>query len=147
MNAPETISPLISWPSKVNEIPKEIFDRDDVYRLELERIFYGPEWHPVAHTGELPNRGDFKTINVGERPILVIRGDDGEIRTFYNACSHRGNLLETRVSGNAVEFEFLRQPPLNGAESPFAPAARLRGFCVDHPHAQRFERSRDLRCL
>ena len=105
MNAPEKQSTLVSWPAKVNEIPKDIFFREDVYQLELENIFYGPEWHPVAHTGELPDNGDFKTINVGERPILIIRGDDGEIRTFYNACSHRGNLLETRVSGNAVELE------------------------------------------
>jgi len=105
MNAPESSSSLISWPAKVNEIPKEIFDREDIYQLELEKIFYGPEWHPVAHAGEIPDPGDFKTINVGERPILVVRGDDGQIRTFYNSCSHRGNLLETRVSGNAVEFE------------------------------------------
>ena len=105
MNSPQKMEPLLRWPAKVNEIPKEIFAREDVYQLELENIFYGPEWHPVAHTGELPNNGDFKTINVGERPILIVRGDDGVIRTFYNACSHRGNLLETRVSGNAAEFE------------------------------------------
>ncbi len=105
MNAPHNPVPMITWPARVNEIPKEIFDREDVYQLELEKLFYGPEWHPVAHTGELPNPGDFKTINVGERPILVVRGDDGQIRTFYNTCAHRGNLLETRVNGNAVEFE------------------------------------------
>jgi anthranilate 1,2-dioxygenase large subunit len=105
MNAPESTYTQVAWPAKVNEIPKDIFDREDVYQLELEKIFYGPEWHAVAHAGEIPNPGDFKTINVGERPILVVRGDDGEIRTFYNACSHRGNLLETRVTGNAAEFE------------------------------------------
>ena len=53
MNAPIT-QPLLRWPAKVNEIPKEIFDREDLFQLELERIFYGAEWHPVAHAGELP---------------------------------------------------------------------------------------------
>ncbi|HEY5211090.1 MAG TPA: hypothetical protein VIJ42_16750 [Stellaceae bacterium] len=31
----------IRWPAKFNEIPKEVFHRADVYRLELQRIFAG----------------------------------------------------------------------------------------------------------
>ncbi len=109
MNRPESgtdqNASLIRWPAKVNEVPKEIFDREDVYRLEIERIFMGPEWHPVAHAGELPEPGDFKSTFLGEVPVLVVRGDDGEIRVMQNACAHRGNLLETRTCGNALEFE------------------------------------------
>lgn len=105
MNAPVKIAPPLSWPAKTNEIPKEVFTRPDIFDAELERIFYGPEWHPVAHTGELPNNGDFKTYMVGNIPLLIARGDDGEVRVFYNACSHRGNQVETAISGNTTEFE------------------------------------------
>lgn len=105
MNAPDRVNPLLRWPAKVNEVPKEVFDREDIYQQELKRIFYGPEWHPVAHAGEIPEPGDFKTIFIGEMPVLVVHGDDGKIRVFQNACSHRGNLLETRTCGNAHEFE------------------------------------------
>ena len=101
MNAPDRVNPLLRWPAKVNEVPKEVFDREDIYQQELKRIFYGPEWHPVAHAGEIPEPGDFKTIFIGEMPVLVVHGDDGKIRVFQNACSHRGNLLETRTCGNA----------------------------------------------
>jgi phenylpropionate dioxygenase-like ring-hydroxylating dioxygenase large terminal subunit len=105
MNAPTLFGPPVRWPAKLNEVPKEIFDREDVFQRELERIFYGPEWHPVAHLGEIPNPGDFKTFHVGERPLLVVHSQDGQVRVFYNACSHRGTLLETTTRGHKTEFE------------------------------------------
>lgn len=105
MNAPQQTSSLIRWPRKVNEVPKEIFDREDIYQLELKNIFYGAEWHPIAHSGEIPNVGDYKTIFIGEMPVLVIHGEDGQIRVFQNACSHRGNLMVTRTCGNSLEYE------------------------------------------
>ena len=74
------------WPAQYSEIPKEVFHRQDIFRLELERIFYGPQWHPLAHLAEVPKPGDFKTIHLGEAPILIIHGDDGKIRVFFNSC-------------------------------------------------------------
>ena len=94
-----------SWPANVNEVPKEAFVREDFYEHELKRIFYGEEWHPIAHESEIPNPGDFKTTKLGEIPLLVARGDDNEVRVFYNSCSHRGNQVETAPRGNAKEFE------------------------------------------
>jgi anthranilate 1,2-dioxygenase large subunit len=95
----------LTWPARYSELPKEVFHRQDIYQLELERIFYGPEWHPVAHACEIPNPGDFKTFRIGEAPILIIRGDDQRVRVFLNSCTHRGTQLETRVRGRAAEFE------------------------------------------
>lgn len=42
------LEPQVRWPRDFNVLPKDVFHREDVYRLELERLFYGPEWHPVA---------------------------------------------------------------------------------------------------
>ncbi|WP_332812716.1 aromatic ring-hydroxylating oxygenase subunit alpha [Sphingomonas sp.] len=86
-------------------MPKEVFVRDDIYQAELERIFYGPEWHPVAHESEVPNNGDYKTTNLAGVPLLIARGQDGVVRVFYNSCSHRGNQVETAPMGNKKEFE------------------------------------------
>jgi anthranilate 1,2-dioxygenase large subunit len=95
----------LRWPAKFNEVPKEAFHREDVYRLELERIFRGPEWHPLAHKSELPNVGDYKTGYIGETPVLVVHGDDGNIRVFSNSCPHRGTQLKTCSRGHAAEIE------------------------------------------
>jgi phenylpropionate dioxygenase-like ring-hydroxylating dioxygenase large terminal subunit len=98
-------SPSIEWSGHINEVPKEVFVREDVYQAELERIFYGPQWHPVAHESEVPNNGDYKTANLAGVPLLVARGQDGVVRVFYNSCSHRGNQVETAPMGNKKEFE------------------------------------------
>src|SRR3546814_19706157 len=38
-------------------------------------------------------------------PLLIIRGDDGRVRAFFNACSHRSTQIEVKPSGNRAEFE------------------------------------------
>lgn len=93
------------WPENYNEVPKEVFVRQDIYELELKRIFYGPEWHVLGHEAEIPNQGDFKTISLAEVPLLMTRGKDDAIRVFYNSCSHRGTQLETAPSGKATRFQ------------------------------------------
>jgi anthranilate 1,2-dioxygenase large subunit len=95
----------IRWPREFNKVPKEAFHRDDVYQLELERIFNGPEWFPLAHVSEVPERGDFKTMKIGEAPVMVVHGNDGEIRVFANSCPHRGTQLKTCARGNTKSIE------------------------------------------
>ncbi len=93
------------WPDDVTDIPKEVYTRADLFERELEEFFYGPYWHPVAHQSELPNVGDFKTIDLGRVPLLVARGKDGVVRVFLNSCSHRGTTVETAPCGNKKQFQ------------------------------------------
>lgn len=95
----------IAWPAKTTHVPKDIFVREDVYEEELKRIFYGSEWTPVAHASEVPNAGDFKTMSVGEVPLLITRDEQGEINVMFNSCSHRGAQVETRARGTKRRFE------------------------------------------
>jgi len=92
------------WSDDVRVVPKAAFASEELYQLELERIFLGPIWHALAHIAEIPNPGDFKSTYLGETPILLVHQKDGQIKAFYNACTHRGTLLETRACGHA---EFL----------------------------------------
>jgi phenylpropionate dioxygenase-like ring-hydroxylating dioxygenase large terminal subunit len=96
---------MIRWPTRFNEIPKEVFHLREVYELELERIFRGPDWHMVAHRCELPNPGDYKTAQLGETPILLVHGEDGVIRVFANSCTHRGVQLATCHRGHAATLQ------------------------------------------
>ncbi len=95
----------IRWPAEYNVLPKEVFHRKDVYEAELAKIFYGPEWHPLAHISEIPNKGDFKTLQIGEAPVLIVHGDDGRARVFFNSCPHRGTQLQVCARGSAKEIE------------------------------------------
>lgn len=95
----------VAWPSKFNELPKDVFNRADVFAQELKRIFYGPEWHAIGHACEVPEKGDFKTFTVGHRPVMLVRGDDGAVRVFLNSCPHRGTTIETSARGHAARFQ------------------------------------------
>ncbi len=100
-----SIDTTFTWPAKYNEIPKEVFEKPELWKLELERIFYGEEWHPLAHRAEIPNPGDYKAGFVGEMPVFAVHGQDGQIRVFHNSCAHRGATLVTDAAGCKQEFE------------------------------------------
>jgi phenylpropionate dioxygenase-like ring-hydroxylating dioxygenase large terminal subunit len=74
-----------------------------VFERELTEI-WNKVWVYVGHESEIPKPGDFLRREIGKQPVLMVRGDDGAIRVFYNRCRHRGNLLCNRERGNADSF-------------------------------------------
>ena len=56
---------------------------------EIEAILR-PAWHCIGRADELAAPGDFLTITILDEPVLLVRGDDGELRALSNICRHRG---------------------------------------------------------
>jgi len=95
----------IVWPKEdCTRVPFELFFEEELYQLELERIFGGPHWQYLALEQEIPNSGDYTTTYLGERHVVVTRGPDAEIYAFENRCAHRGALVVNRLRGNAARF-------------------------------------------
>ena len=84
-------------------VSRRIFIEDDIYQLELEQIF-ARCWLFVCHESQIPNPGDFVSTYMGEDPVLVARGKDGEVRAFLNSCRHRGTRVCRADAGNATAF-------------------------------------------
>ncbi len=92
----------LAWPKEGNSrVPYRVFSDPEIYRAELERVFLGPTWQFLALDGELPAAGDYKTGFLGETPVIVTRGEDGEIHAMVNRCAHRGNLVCLKERGHA----------------------------------------------
>ncbi|MFD0857111.1 SRPBCC family protein [Actinomadura adrarensis] len=70
---------------------------------ERERI-WARTWQVVGRVSELPKAGDWKTYRLFDQSYIIVRGRDGAIRGFVNACRHRGNLLCQGEQGNARRF-------------------------------------------
>jgi phenylpropionate dioxygenase-like ring-hydroxylating dioxygenase large terminal subunit len=52
----------------------------------------------VCHVSDVAHPGDWSTLEYLGESVIVIRGDDGEVRAFSNVCRHRGSRL---VDGSA----------------------------------------------
>ena len=60
--------------------------------LEAERL-WPHSWQIAAARGQVAEPGDWCEYRCGPISVLVVRGDDGELRAFQNVCLHRGNAL------------------------------------------------------
>jgi phenylpropionate dioxygenase-like ring-hydroxylating dioxygenase large terminal subunit len=80
-------------------VNREVYTSEEILRLEKERIF-ARSWHFACFVHDLKAPGDFFTLSVADQPVLLLRGNDGEIRAFYNACTHRGAVLTGERCGN-----------------------------------------------
>ncbi len=74
-----------------------------VFETDLAVIF-GRHWIFVGHDAEIPEPGDFRTVELGTSSVILVRDDDEEVRAFHNVCRHRGaRLLDGSGSvGNIV---------------------------------------------
>jgi Rieske 2Fe-2S family protein len=73
-------------------LPSFWYQRDDVYALEQEHIFF-KEWVCVGRDEELPLPGDHRVLDVCGQSIILVRNTEGMLRAFYNVCRHRGARL------------------------------------------------------
>ncbi|MAA73361.1 MAG: benzoate 1,2-dioxygenase large subunit [Salinisphaeraceae bacterium] len=76
-----------------------IYTNAHLFELEMKYIFEG-NWIYAAHESQIPEANDFITLKLGRQPILITRGQDGEIKAFFNACAHRGARVCREKTGN-----------------------------------------------
>ncbi|MEU7041458.1 Rieske 2Fe-2S domain-containing protein [Streptomyces varsoviensis] len=93
------LSPDLRTDLATGVVDREIYTSEKIFALERERIFTRT-WHYACTTRDLKKPGDYFTVSIAEQPVLVIRGNDGEIRAFHNACTHRGAILTGERCGN-----------------------------------------------
>ncbi len=82
-------------------LPSFWYQREDVYALEQEHIFF-KEWVCVGRDEELPRPGDHRVLDVCGQSIILVRNNEGVLRSFYNVCRHRGaRLCSPKPTGDA----------------------------------------------
>ena len=84
-------------PGRALEAP--FYSDPDIFDLDIMAIF-ARHWLFVASTAEVPEPGDYLTMDIGPYPILVIRDDDNEIRALHNVCRHRGARVLNDATGS-----------------------------------------------
>ncbi|MFM1988627.1 MAG: hypothetical protein RJA99_1584 [Pseudomonadota bacterium] len=75
----------------------------EVFELERERL-WARTWVYVGHDSQVPAVGDCVTVDVADRPLLMVRAADGEVRVVMNRCAHKGAKLVSDRQGHVGTF-------------------------------------------
>ncbi len=62
-------------------------------RLEAERALFKKFPTPICPSAALAKTGDYIAYAAAGTPLIIVRGRDGIVRGFKNACRHRGTQL------------------------------------------------------
>ena len=80
-------------------MPTWCYTSDAFYTREVERI-WRKAWNFLGHVDQVARPGDYVSLEFAGVPLIIVRGKDGVIRAFSNACRHRGTQLLDAGSGN-----------------------------------------------
>lgn len=94
-----------TWPYEdTSRIPFWAYTDEEIYRKELQNIFYRNHWCYVGLEAEIPEPGDFKRTVIGERSVVMVRGAEGDIHVVENVCAHRGMRFCREKHGKTKSF-------------------------------------------
>lgn len=81
-------------------LPGAFYTDAEIYQAEMD-VIWRRGWLFVGHACQVPGPGDYFAVTLDSDSILVIRGDDGELRAMHNVCRHRGTRICAEASGHA----------------------------------------------
>jgi len=80
-------------------LPGWTYHSPALLELEKEQVFRN-HWQIVGHVSDVPEAGDYLTMDVVGERALVVRGKDGVVRAFHNMCRHRGSRVVADSQGS-----------------------------------------------
>ena len=93
---PENLGKLVE-PDRVH---RRVYADPAIFDREMDRIFERI-WVYCGHESQVPQVGDFYTVQIGRQPMLMVRGNDRRISVLHNRCPHRGVQLVGAQKGNS----------------------------------------------
>jgi choline monooxygenase len=75
---------------RAHTLPASWYTDPAVMAAEREHVF-AKNWQCVGRAEQVTKSGEYLTADIAGEPVLVVRGDDGELRAFFNVCRHRAS--------------------------------------------------------
>ena len=86
----------------VNEFPASRYTSREWHEKEVENL-WKKVWQFACREEDIPEVGDHIRYDIAHLSFIIVRTESGEIKTFPNACLHRGRMLK-EFDGNAAEL-------------------------------------------
>jgi len=81
-------------------IPAPWYTDPRISDLERSTVF-GRNWVVAGRTDQVAAPGQYLTTEVAGEPIIVVRGQEGILRGFFNVCRHHAAAVMTEPCGHA----------------------------------------------
>ncbi|HTA65854.1 MAG TPA: aromatic ring-hydroxylating dioxygenase subunit alpha, partial [Xanthomonadaceae bacterium] len=85
---------------EASTIPASWYVDQGILDLEKKTTF-SRTWQLAARADQVRELGQYVTCEIAGEPILVVRGDDGVLRGFFNVCRHHAAAVMTEPQGCA----------------------------------------------
>jgi phenylpropionate dioxygenase-like ring-hydroxylating dioxygenase large terminal subunit len=91
--------PSLSALVEPDRVHRTVYTDPAIFDAEMAHIFE-KVWVYCGHESQVPNAGDYWTLQIGRQPMVMVRDRDRSIRVLYNRCPHRGVQLCGNQKGN-----------------------------------------------
>ena len=88
---------------EASTIPAPWYFDARIAELERASVFSGT-WQVVGRADQVRDAGQFLTADLAGEPLVVVRGEDGTLRGFFNVCRHHAAAVVTEAQGCAKQF-------------------------------------------
>src|SRR5260221_4660054 len=85
-----------------DRVHRDVYTDPEVFALEMERL-WSRSWIYVGHASQVPQAGDFITLDIAAKPVLMVRQADGGIRLMMNRCAHEWIKVVNVPHGHSVK--------------------------------------------
>jgi len=82
-----------------DRVHRDVYTDPEVFQLEMERL-WSRTWIYVGHASQVPTAGDFITVDIAAKPVIMVRHTDGTVRVLMNRCAHKGTKVVSDLAGN-----------------------------------------------
>jgi phenylpropionate dioxygenase-like ring-hydroxylating dioxygenase large terminal subunit len=82
-----------------DRVHRDVYTSPEIFQLEMERL-WARTWIYVGHASQVPNPGDFITVDIAAQPVIMVRHTDGTVRVLLNRCAHKGTKVVYDFAGN-----------------------------------------------
>jgi Rieske 2Fe-2S family protein len=96
----EKIAALLETRRPGHNLPQPFYTDRDIFEFDMREI-YGKSWLLIGFEIEMPSPGSYLALTIGRSPIVILRGQDGVLRGFFNSCRHRGAQILADGCGEA----------------------------------------------
>ena len=83
-------------------IPAPWYVDERVAELERRTVF-SRTWQMVGRLDQLAEPGQYVTAMLAGEPIVVVRGEDRQLRGFFNVCRHHAAAVMTEEAGEGAD--------------------------------------------